>query len=45
MDGDIARLDVITSLAKEYNCRVMVDDAHGVGVVGKWDEELQNFIT
>lgn len=35
MDGDIARLDIITSLAKEYNCRVMVDDAHGVGIVGK----------
>lgn len=35
MDGDIARLDIITSLAKEYNCRVMVDDAHGVGIVGR----------
>ncbi len=35
MDGDIARLDIITDLAKEYNCRVMVDDAHGLGIVGK----------
>lgn len=35
MDGDIARLDIITDLAKEYNCRVMVDDAHGLGVVGR----------
>lgn len=34
MDGDIAKLDVITDLAKEYNCKVMVDDAHGVGIVG-----------
>lgn len=34
MDGDIAKLDVITDLAKQYNCRVMVDDAHGVGIVG-----------
>ena len=34
MDGDIAKLDIITELAKEYNCRVMVDDAHGVGIVG-----------
>ncbi len=34
MDGDIAKLDIITSLAKEYKCRIMVDDAHGVGVVG-----------
>ena len=35
MDGDIAKLDIITSLAKDYNCRVMVDDAHGVGIVGQ----------
>lgn len=43
MDGDIARLDVITSLAKEYNCRVMVDDAHGVGVVGKMGRGAAEF--
>ncbi len=35
MDGDIAKLDIITQLAKEYKCRVMVDDAHGIGIVGK----------
>ncbi len=34
MDGDIAKLDLITQLAGEYKCRVMVDDAHGVGIVG-----------
>lgn len=34
MDGDIAPLDEITRLAQKYNCRVMVDDAHGVGIVG-----------
>lgn len=34
MDGDIARLDKICELAHKYNCRVMVDDAHGIGVVG-----------
>lgn len=34
MDGDIAKLDIITELACEYNCRVMVDDAHGIGIVG-----------
>ncbi len=34
MDGDIAKLDIITKLAKEYKCRIMVDDAHGVGIVG-----------
>ena len=34
MDGDLAKLDKIVELAQKYNCRVMVDDAHGVGIVG-----------
>lgn len=34
MDGDMAPLDKIIELAEKYNCRIMVDDAHGVGVVG-----------
>lgn len=35
MDGDIAKLDVITKLAQKYRCALMVDDAHGIGIVGK----------
>ena len=35
MDGDIAPLDEITKVAKKYNALVMVDDAHGEGVLGK----------
>ena len=34
MDGDIAPLDKIVELAQKYHCRIMVDDAHGVGIVG-----------
>lgn len=34
MDGDMAKLDKIVELAEKYNCRIMVDDAHGVGIVG-----------
>lgn len=34
MEGDIADLPSIVKLAKVYGARVMVDDAHGVGVLG-----------
>lgn len=35
MGGDIANLPAIVTLAKKYHARVMVDDAHGLGVLGK----------
>ena len=35
MEGDIANLPQIVKLAKTYGARVMVDDAHGVGVLGE----------
>ena len=35
MEGDIAPLPRIVELAREYNARVLVDDAHSVGVLGK----------
>ncbi|MDI6889900.1 MAG: pyridoxal phosphate-dependent aminotransferase family protein [Thermodesulfovibrionales bacterium] len=35
MEGDIAKLPEIVSLAKKYGARVMVDDAHSIGVLGK----------
>lgn len=34
MDGDIAPLPEIVALAKEYQAIVLVDDAHGEGVLG-----------
>lgn len=34
MEGDLAPLDEMTVIAKKYNARVMVDDAHGMGVNG-----------
>ena len=35
MSGDIARLPEIVALKKKYGAALMVDDAHGLGVVGK----------
>jgi len=35
MGGDICKLPEIVALAKKYGARVMVDDAHGLGVLGK----------
>ena len=35
MGGDIANLPEIVRLAKQYGARVMVDDAHGLGVIGE----------
>ncbi|OYD16633.1 8-amino-7-oxononanoate synthase [candidate division WOR-3 bacterium JGI_Cruoil_03_51_56] len=35
MEGDLAPLDKILPIAKKYGCRIMVDDAHAIGVVGK----------
>lgn len=35
MDGDIADLKTIVSLAKKYNALTYVDDAHGSGVLGR----------
>ncbi|NLU39714.1 MAG: glycine C-acetyltransferase [Bacteroidales bacterium] len=34
MDGDIARLDIICSLAERYEALVMVDDSHATGYIG-----------
>ena len=35
MDGDIAPLDKIHEVVQKYNAILMVDDAHGEGVIGK----------
>jgi len=35
MDGDIAPLPALCSLAEKYGCIMMVDDAHASGVLGR----------
>ena len=34
MEGDLAKLDEIATLAKKYNATLFVDDAHSLGVFG-----------
>ena len=35
MGGDLANLPEVVRLAKQYGARVLVDDAHGLGVLGQ----------
>lgn len=35
MEGDLAKLPEIVALKHKYNCSIMVDEAHGLGVFGK----------
>jgi glycine C-acetyltransferase len=35
MDGNVAPLDKILTLAEKYNAMIMVDESHSAGVVGK----------
>jgi len=35
MEGDLCKLPEIVKLKHKYNCSIMVDEAHGVGVFGR----------
>lgn len=42
MDGDIAPVDEIVQIASEYDALVMIDDAHGEGVLGQNGRGIAN---
>lgn len=35
MEGDVINLPEVVRLAKKYNANIMIDEAHGIGVMGK----------
>ncbi|MBR2696046.1 MAG: pyridoxal phosphate-dependent aminotransferase family protein [Parasporobacterium sp.] len=43
MGGDIAKLPEIVALAEKYGAKVMVDDAHGLGVLGEGGRGTANY--
>lgn len=43
MSGEICNLPKIVELAKKYGARVMVDDAHGLGVLGENGRGTANY--
>ncbi len=44
MDGDIANLKTIAELGDKYNCVIIVDDAHGEGVLGHGGRGVVNHL-
>lgn len=43
MEGDLAPVPELAKLAKKYGVRFMVDDAHGMGVLGKGHGTVAHF--
>jgi 7-keto-8-aminopelargonate synthetase-like enzyme len=43
MDGDIADLPKASKLCKQYNIDLMVDEAHGLGVLGETGHGIEEY--
>ncbi|XP_053990906.1 8-amino-7-oxononanoate synthase-like isoform X1 [Hylaeus volcanicus] len=43
MDGDIADLPKASQLCKQYNINLMVDEAHGLGVLGETGHGIEEY--
>ena len=42
MEGSLAPLEKITTLCKKYNCKLLVDEAHALGILGNKGKGLSN---
>ena len=42
MEGSIAPIENITKLCKKYNCKLLVDEAHALGILGPNGKGLSN---
>jgi len=42
MEGSIAPIEKITKLCKQYNCKLLVDEAHALGILGNNGKGLSN---
>ena len=45
MDGSEAKLNELAKLSKNYNALLMIDDAHGIGVMGKEGKSVAAHLT
>lgn len=45
MDGDSPNLEELVALSEKYNCRLIVDESHALGVFGEKGEGLLQFLT
>jgi 8-amino-7-oxononanoate synthase len=43
MDGDVSPIDKIAKIIDEYNAVLIIDDAHGTGVLGQGKGTLKHF--
>jgi len=42
MEGSVAPIEKITKLCKQYNCKLLVDEAHALGILGNKGKGLSN---
>lgn len=43
MDGDLAPLNDMVALAQQYDAALMIDDAHGIGVLGEKGQGVREY--